>query len=72
MAMRNTLAEVAKAPGTAKEIHARLKTAGCVEGTAGELLLLYRQGKLSRVKAPQEKGRPQWQYAIADEAQPQT
>lgn len=66
MASKTTLAEVGKCPGTAKELAARLN----MEETSvsSELLTLYGRGKVTRTKVPNEKGRPVYQYRIADEA----
>lgn len=69
MAYRTTLLEVGKCPGTALEIATRLNME--VTSVSAELLTLHSRGQVTRTKVPQEKGRPVYQYRIADEAQPQ-
>lgn len=69
MALLVTLKEVSKAPGTVREIANRLNMDE--SQVAPELTTLYSRGKVTRVKVPQPKGRPVFQYSIADEAQPQ-
>lgn len=71
MSITKILAEVGKAPGTAKQIHARCGFACCTETTMVALLHLYRMGKVTRTKQAQDKGRSQFVYSIADEALPQ-
>jgi predicted transcriptional regulator len=64
-----TLKEVQKAPGTVREIATRLNMEE--SQIAPELTILWSRGKVSRVKVPQPKGRPVYQYSVADEASSQ-
>lgn len=70
MALLVTLKEVSKAPGTVKEISARLNMDEV--SIAPELTTLHSRGKVTRTKIPGPNGRPVFQYSVADEAQPQT
>lgn len=66
MALLVTLKEVQKAPGTVREIANRLNMDECQ--VAPELTVLWSRGKVTRVKIQPPKGRPVYQYSVADEA----
>jgi predicted transcriptional regulator len=63
------LQEIGKQPGTVRELAERMRIE---ESTVAVTLTeLHHRGQVTRVKVPQPKGRPVFQYSIADEAQPQ-
>ena len=63
MALRSTLKALEQGPGTLREIASRVSNPAA--SVAVELTTLHSRGKVTRVKIPQEKGRPVYQYSLA-------
>lgn len=63
MAYRTTLAELAKAPCTARELAERLNME--TTSVSSELLSLWARRQVTREKLPRGNGRPAYVYSVA-------